>query len=43
LGNGRIKELYGKYKKTKYYKQYKMEWGEFINYTREMIKQGIMV
>ena len=42
LGNGTIKELYQKYKKTNY-KEYKIEWKEFINYTREMIKQGIML
>jgi hypothetical protein len=40
LGGGTINELYDKYI-VKHEK--KLEWGDFINYTRELIKQTIMV
>lgn len=39
LGNGTIKELYERYIKKYNY----IEWTEFINYTRELIKQTIMI
>jgi hypothetical protein len=39
LGQGTIRELYDTY--TNQYGA--MEWEEFINYTRELIKQNIMV
>jgi hypothetical protein len=38
LGKGTIQELHGKYVRT----YGAMEWKEFINYTRELIKQTIM-
>jgi hypothetical protein len=39
LGKGSIKELYEKYNEN--YEN--INWGKFINYTRELIKQKIMV
>lgn len=39
LGNGTIKELHYKY--TIRYER--IEWAEFINFTRELIKQQIML
>ena len=39
LGQGTIRELYDTY--TNHYGA--IEWEEFINYTRELIKQNIMV
>lgn len=39
LGKGTIKELYIQYIKNYNY----IEWNEFINYTRELIKQKIMI
>ena len=39
LGGGTIKELHSKYI-TKYGN---IEWSNFINYTRELIKQKIMI
>jgi len=39
LGKGTIKELH-----TEYIKKYgNIEWSDFINYTRELIKQKIMI
>jgi hypothetical protein len=40
LGSGTIEELHEKFR-VKFVCE--IEWGEFINYTRELIKQGIMV
>jgi hypothetical protein len=39
LGNGTIEELHKKY----IIKYGSIEWDEFINYTRELIKQNIML
>jgi hypothetical protein len=36
LGDGTIQELHYRYREN-------IAWSEFINYTRELIKQGIMV
>ena len=38
LGNGTIEELYNEYRKLNM-----IEWSVFINYTRELIKQKIML
>ena len=39
LGDGTIPQLHKKYKECHGY----IEWEEFINYTRELIKQNIML
>ena len=39
LGKGTIEELHIEYNKNHGY----IEWSEFINYTRELIKQQIMI
>ena len=39
LGNGSLKELHNKYKN----KYNDISWRNFTDYTRELIKQGIMV
>ena len=39
LGNGTLKELYNEYIKKHTY----LEWRQFLNYTRELQKQKIMI